>query len=128
MQRIAAAMVLMTAATAALADVRLDIKNESSQDCSVAVNARTDKTNWTTIGWYVYMTNEEAPIIVDGAANAEDIYIYHDCNLVVQENDETKQVWVRKSQQFKDDLPRDNAKGYEEVTFVRLKSDRYSIK
>lgn len=112
----------------ALADVRLDVKNESSQDCSLAINARTDKTNWTTIGWYVYMTNEEAPIIVDGVNSVEDVYVYHDCNLVPEENDETKMVWVRKSQQFKDDIPKDNAQGYEEVTFVRLKSDKFAIK
>ena len=112
---------------AATADVRIDIKNELRQDCSVAINARTDKTTWVTTGWYVFMAGEEAPIIVEGANNVQDIYLYHDCNQKILESSEQKAVWVKKHMKFKDEIPRDKADGYEEQQFERLTSDRYII-
>lgn len=110
-----------------MADIRLDVNNQSAQDCSVAINARTDKTTWTTIGWYVFMSKEEAPIIIEGASNIQDVYIYHDCGLKINEDDEVKTVWVKKNLQFKDEIPREHADGYEAHEFVRLKNDNYTI-
>lgn len=109
------------------ADVRIDIKNELRQDCSVAINARTDKTTWITTGWYVFMAGEEAPIIVEGANNVQDIYLYHDCDQKILDSSEKKSVWVKKHMKFKDEIPRDNAEGYEEKTFERLTTERYVI-
>ena len=46
------------------AEVLIDVRNDTSEDCSLAVNARIDKTKWITQGWYVFASGEEAPIIL----------------------------------------------------------------
>lgn len=114
-------------ATAADAALRIDVKNDSSEDCSLAVNSRTDKTKWVTGGWYVFASGEEAPILLDDVSDLHNVYIYSDCQKGVPQNAETKKVWVRTNLKFYDEVPRDNEKGYEEVVFVRLESDKYVI-
>lgn len=109
------------------ADVRIDIRNEMTEDCSVAFNARTDKTKWVTLGWYVFMAGEEAPVILKGANDIHDVFIYHDCDLIPGKDDEVKKAWVKDGLKFTDFIPKDNEKGYKEVEFVRLNSDSYSI-
>jgi uncharacterized membrane protein len=124
------ALIALAAALAsadASASLRIDVKNDSSEDCSIAVNARTDKTKWVTAGWYVFASGDEAPIILDGVNDTRNVFIYNDCQKTVPKNAETKKVWVKTNYKFYDDLPRNNEKGYEEVTFTRLGSDRYVI-
>ncbi len=111
----------------ALADVRVDIKNESSEDCSVAFNARIDKTKWLTIGWYVFLPGEEGPVILNGANDVHDVFIYHDCDLKPTDSDEVKRAWIKTNLKFTDYVPKENEDGYEEVTFVRLKSSSFTI-
>lgn len=109
------------------AALRIDVKNDSSEDCSLAVNARTDKTKWITSGWYVFASGEEAPILIDDVSDLRNVYVYNDCQKGIPQNAETKKVWVKTNLKFHDEVPRDNAQGYEEVVFVRLDSDKYSI-
>lgn len=109
------------------ADVRVDIKNESSEDCSVAFNARIDKTKWLTIGWYVFLPGEEGPVILKGANDVHDVFIYHDCELKPSDSDEVKRAWVKTNLKFTDYVPKENEDGYEEVTFVRLKNSSFTI-
>jgi uncharacterized membrane protein len=112
----------------AYASVRIDVKNESSEDCSLAINARTDKTKWLTEGWYVFASGEEAPIILDAVNDVHNVYVYNDCTKDnVPKGSETKKVWVKTNLKFSDEVPRDNQQGYEEVTFVRLTSGKYTI-
>ncbi len=121
---------LLSAAVAmpAAASVRIDVKNELSEDCSIAVNARTDKTKWVTIGWYVFAAGEEAPIILDMVSDIRNVYIYNDCRAARTGNDtETKKVWVKSNLQFTDEQPRDRQPGYEEVVFERLQGEKYTI-
>ncbi len=113
--------------SASLAAVRLDIKNDSTEDCSVALNARIDQTTWLTVGWYVYAAGEEAPIILDEVNNIHSVYLYHDCSLKVNSQDETKTAWVKVNRKFSDTIPMDGQQGYEEVTFVRLQQSQYVI-
>ncbi len=113
-------------ATPCQATVRLDIKNDTSEDCSLAVHARIDKTKWLTIGWYVFASGEEAPIILDKVSDVQSVYIYNDCQRSTPRG-ETKRVWVRSNLQFEDEIPKANEQGYEEVTFVRLNSEKYTI-
>ncbi|MGN0908313.1 MAG: DUF1036 domain-containing protein [Succinivibrio sp.] len=128
MKKIIAAFALCAFACAdASASLRIDVKNDSSEDCSIAVNARTDKTKWVTAGWYVFASGDEAPIILDGVNDTRNVFIYNDCQKTVPKNAETKKVWVKTNYKFYDDMPKNNEKGYEEVTFVRLNSDRYVI-
>lgn len=121
------AAALLVAGSAANAAVRIDIKNDSTEDCSVALNARIDKTKWLTVGWYVFAAGEEAPIILDNVNDVHDVYLYHDCSLRPAEGDETKQAWVLVNRRFSDTVPMDNQKGYEEENFVRLNNSRYTI-
>ena len=111
----------------AYSSVRIDVKNDTSEDCSLAINVRTDKTKWQTIGWYVYASGEEAPIIIDNISDIRSVYVYNDCQRQIPEGAETKKVWVKTNLQFNDESPKDNELGYEEVTFVRLTSDKYVI-
>ncbi|MCR5537168.1 MAG: DUF1036 domain-containing protein [Succinivibrio sp.] len=113
-------------ATPCQATVRLDIKNDTSEDCSLAVHARIDKAKWLTIGWYVFASGEEAPIILDNVSDVQSVYVYNDCQRSKPKG-ETKRVWVRTNLQFEDEIPRTNEQGYEEVTFVRLTSEKYTI-
>lgn len=112
----------------ASADVRIDVKNESSEDCSVAFNARTDKTKWLTIGWYVFLPGEEAPVIIEGAKDYREVYIYHDCNLIPDKEDEVRKGWVKIDLKFSDIIPKEKEEGYQEVEFIRLKQNSYTIK
>ena len=114
-------------ASAAEAAVRIDINNDSTEDCSVALNARIDQTTWLTVGWYVYVAGEEAPIILDDVNDIRSVYLYHDCSLKVQDHDETKRAWVKSNRKFSDTIPMDGQQGYEEVTFVRLQQGSYTI-
>ncbi|MBU3826207.1 MAG: hypothetical protein IAA31_01760 [Candidatus Anaerobiospirillum merdipullorum] len=124
----AVAALLMTSFMAsAQATVRIDIKNDSTEDCSVALNARIDHTKWLTVGWYVYAAGEEAPIILDEVNDIRAVYLYHDCSLKVGENDETKRAWVKVNRKFSDTVPMDGQEGYEEVTFIRLQQSQYVI-
>ena len=102
------------------ADVRIDIKNDSSDDCSVAFNARVDKTKWLTEGWYVFVPGEEGPVILKGANDVHDVFIYHDCGLNPTERDEVKRAWIKINFQFSDYLPKENEEGYQEVQFLSL--------
>ena len=115
-------------AAPALASVRIDIRNESSEDCSLAINARTDKTRWLTEGWYVYAAGEEAPIILDDVNDLRTVYIYNDCQRKTSfSGSETKKVWVKTNLMFHDEAPQDNKPGYEEVVFTRLNDNKYVI-
>lgn len=109
------------------AAVRIDIKNNTTDDCSVALNARIDKTTWLSTGWYVYMAGEEAPIILDNVDDIHNVFIYHDCNLKITDKDESKKVWVKSGKEFADEISMDNKPGYEEKDFIRLQSDKYTI-
>lgn len=112
----------------AYASVRIDVKNESSEDCSLAINARTDKTKWLTEGWYVFASGEEAPIILDSINDIHNVYIYNDCTKDnIPAGAEIKKVWVNTNLKFRDEGPRENQQGYEEVTFVRLTTGKYTI-
>lgn len=111
----------------AAADERIDIKNDTADACSVAFNTRVDKTKWLTIGWYVFMAGEEAPVILKGANNFHDIFIYHDCDMQLGDNDEVKKGWVKVNLKFSDYIPMENAEGYKEVQFVRLNDKSYTI-
>ena len=42
------------AATSAYADVMIDVRNDTTEDCSLAINARADKTKWMTHGLDVF--------------------------------------------------------------------------
>ncbi|HAR79562.1 MAG TPA: hypothetical protein DCR21_01910 [Succinivibrionaceae bacterium] len=110
------------------ASLRLDVKNDTSEDCSLAINARTDKTKWVTIGWYVYSSGEEAPIILDKVSDIHNVYVYNDCTSGrIPKDAETKKVWVKIDRQFYDEVPREHEPGYEEVVFERLKSPNYEM-
>ncbi len=111
----------------AAADVRIDIKNDTSEDCSVAFNARIDKTKWLTIGWYVFVPGEESPVILRGANDVHDVFVYHDCGLEPDDRDETKRAWVKTNLKFTDYVPKEKEDGYQEATFVRLTSPSYTI-
>ena len=81
LKKICAALVITSSlmlVSQAQADVRIDIKNDSSDDCSVAFNARVDKTKWMTVGWYVFVPGEEGPVILKGANDVHEVFIYHD--------------------------------------------------
>ena len=112
----------------AAADVMIDVRNASSDDCSLAINARTDKTKWITQGWYVFASGEEAPIILKGINDIHNVYIYNDCKPVpTSAKSETKKGWVKTNYKFTDENPREKDPGYEEVVFERLQSDKYQI-
>lgn len=111
----------------AAADVRIDVKNDTSEDCSVAFNARIDKTKWLTIGWYVFVPGEESPVILKGANDIHEVFVYHDCSLEPSDRDEVKRGWVKTNLKFTDYMPKDREKGYQEVNFVRLSSPAYTI-
>ncbi len=124
----AAAVLLLAGMTVSEARVRIDIKNDSTEDCSVALNARVEQTKWLTVGWYVYAAGEEAPIILDEVDDVRQVYLYHDCNLRPADNDEVRLGWVKIMYRFSDTVPMDNQTGYEEVTFVRLQNNgRFTI-
>lgn len=113
--------------TTANADVRIDVTNENSEECSVAFNARTDKTKWVTTGWYVFMSGETAPVILKGVNDVKDVYIYHDCGLKPTKDDEVKRGWIKVNLKFTDYIPKEKEEGYDEVTFVRLTGPSYVI-
>ena len=54
MKKLFLAALIALSVGSACASVRIDVKNESTEDCSLAINARTDKTKWLTEGWYVF--------------------------------------------------------------------------
>ncbi|MGN0915525.1 MAG: DUF1036 domain-containing protein [Succinivibrio sp.] len=117
-----------TLSVSAYADVMIDVRNDTTEDCSLAVNYRADKTKWITQGWYVFASGEEAPIILKGINDIHNIYIYNDCaKNVTSPKAETKRIWVRTNYRFVDENPRDKAEGYEEVTFERLQSEKFQI-
>ena len=60
------------------AEVLIDVRNDTSEDCSLAVNARIDKTKWITQGWYVFASGEEAPIILKDINDAKIRLYYFD--------------------------------------------------
>lgn len=113
--------------SAAQADVRIDIKNESNEDCSVAFNARVDKTKWMTIGWFVFVSGEEGPVILKGANDVHDVFIYHDCSMTPDKDDEVKKAWVKNNLRFTDFIPKENEEGYQEVSFIRLRTPSFVI-
>ena len=118
---------LMVLLNTAEADVRIDIKNESNEDCSIAFHARIDRTKWLTAGWYVFLPGEEGPVILKDANDIHDVFIYHDCSLTPSEDDEIKTAWVRTNYKFTDLIPKDKEEGYREATFVRLKGPSFTI-
>lgn len=126
-----AACLLSCAALVALpnayADVRVDIKNETTEECSVAFNARVDKTKWMTIGWYVFVPSEEGPVILKGVNDIHEVFVYHDCGLTPSDRDEVKRGWIKTNLRFTDYVPKDKEEGYQEVSFVRLTSPSYVI-
>ncbi len=127
MKKLVAGLALFCA-TAASADVMIEVRNDTSDDCSVAINARTDKIKWVTQGWYVFASGEEAPIILKNVNDVHNVYIYNDCQKVANTaGAETKTAWVKTNYQFVDTAPKDREPGYEEVTFERLQSEKYQI-
>lgn len=128
MKKLAALIVALGITSCASADVMIDVRNDTSEDCSLAVNARTDKTKWVTQGWYVFASGEEAPIILKGINDIHNVYVYSDCKKnVTSPKNETKKAWVRTNYKFNDETPREKEPGYEEVVFERLQSDKYQI-
>ena len=129
MKKTIAALVLgLSAVSVANADVMIDVRNDTSDDCSLAIYARTDKSKWVTQGWYVFASGEEAPIILKGINDIHNVYIYNDCKKnVTSPKTETKKAWVKSNYKFVDDTPREKEPGYEEVTFERIQSDKYQI-
>ena len=129
MKKTIAALVLgLSAVSVANADVMIDVRNDTSDDCSLAINARTDKNKWVTQGWYVFASGEEAPIILKGINDIHNVYIYNDCKKnVTSPKTETKKAWAKSNYKFVDDTPREKEPGYEEVTFERIQSDKYQI-
>ena len=122
------ALALFSFAATSYADVMIDVSNDTSEDCSVAINARTDKTKWVTQGWYVFASGEEAPIILKEVNDIYNVYIYNDCSKNANNvKGETKKGWVRTNYMFNDENPKEKASGYEEVTFERLQSEKYLI-
>ena len=122
------AVVLMAVSSSALADVMIDVRNDTSEDCSLAIHARTDKTKWLTQGWYVFASGEEAPIILKDINDLYNVYVYSDCKKSqFAPNVEVKKAWVKTNYKFVDQDPKDKAQGYEEVTFERLTSDKCII-
>ena len=115
------------AATSAYADVMIDVRNDTTEDCSLAINVRADKTKWITQGWYVFASGEEAPIILKGINDIHNVYIYNDCQKNVNHKGETKKVWVKSQYMFVDENPKEREPGYEEVVFVRLQNQKYQI-
>lgn len=111
----------------AYADVMIDVRNDTTEDCSIAINARADKTKWITQGWYVFASGEEAPIILKGINDIHNVYIYNDCQKNAAHKGETKKVWVKSQYKFVDENPKDREPGYEEVVFVRLQTQKYQI-
>lgn len=109
------------------AALRIDVRNDSSEDCSLAFNVRTDKTKWITSGWYVFASGEEAPVLLDDVGDIRNVFVYNDCNKAIPKGVETRKVWVKTNYQFRDEMPRDGEKGYEEVIFFRLDGPRYVI-
>ncbi len=110
------------------ADVMIDVRNDTSEDCSLAIHARTDKTKWLTQGWYVFASGEEAPIILHDVNDVHNVYIYNDCTKVTANDKvEPKKVWVKINYKFSDNEPKDHVNGYEEVVFERLQSNKYQI-
>lgn len=78
------------------AEVLIDVRNDTSEDCSLAVNARIDKTKWITQGWYVFASGEEAPIILKDINDIHNVYIYNDCKKnVTSPKTETKKLGLR---------------------------------
>ena len=80
-----------------------------------------------TVGWYVFVPGEEGPVILKGANDVHDVFIYHDCGLTPTDRDEVKRAWVKVNLKFSDYLPKENEKDYQEVQFVRLNSPAYTI-
>ena len=114
--------------TAVSADVMIEVRNDTSDDCSLAINARADKTKLITQGWYVFASGEEAPIILKNVNDIHNVYVYNDCRKGSPlENSETKKAWVKTNYKFNDENPKDHEPGYEEVTFERLQSEKYQI-
>lgn len=113
--------------TQAFANVFITVKNESTEDCSVAFHARVDKTKWLTIGWYVFASGEEAPVILDNVNDIHNVFVYHDCPRTINPEDETKKAWVLENRKFSDEISRDKESGYLEQTFVRLQGDKFVI-
>ncbi len=109
--------------------VTIEVRNDTSEDCSVAINARADRTKWVTQGWYVFASGEEAPIILKDINDIHNVYVYNDCNKNANAvKSETKKGWVKTNYKFNDDTLKEKEQGYEEVTFERLQSEKYSIK
>ncbi|NLK85632.1 MAG: DUF1036 domain-containing protein [Aeromonadales bacterium] len=122
------ALVFMSTLSCAYADIMIDVRNDTSEDCSLAINARTDKTKWVTQGWYVFASGEEAPIILKGINDIHNVYIYNDCKKSeIDPKIEVKKAWVKTNYKFMDETPREKEQGYEEVVFERLSSDKYQI-
>lgn len=125
---ILSALALLLVHSVASADIMIDVRNDTSEDCSLAINARADKTKWITQGWYVFVSGEEAPIILKGINDIHNVYVYSDCKKSeIDPKIEVKTAWVKTNYKFSDESPKDNAKGYEEVTFQRLSSDKFLI-
>ena len=105
----------------------ITVKNESTEDCSVAFHARIDKTKWLTVGWYVFASGEEAPVILDKVNDIHDVFVYHDCPRSIKPEDETKKAWVLENRKFIDEVSREKESGYVEKIFVRLSGDKFII-
>ena len=121
------AVLMAIPSMSAYASLRIDVRNDSAEDCSLAFNVRTDKTKWITSGWYVFASGEEAPVLLDEVSDIRNVFVYNDCNKPIPKGVETRKVWVKSNFKFRDEMPRDGEKGYEEVIFFRLDGSRYII-
>ncbi|MCR5085474.1 MAG: hypothetical protein K6A65_08250 [Succinivibrionaceae bacterium] len=122
------AAALSLAAPTALAIVRVDITNNMEESCSVAIHARTGRTTWLTVGWYVFAPHETAPVLLSEVDDVRNIYVYNDCGAVMPNpSGDTKRVWVRENVRFSDELAHPHEAGYSEVVFERLGRNRYSL-
>ena len=106
----------------------LEVKNDTPESCSLALNGPLADGKSLTLGWYVFAPGEEAKIVVDAIVNPKDLYVFHDCGLNIKEDETKKKLYVRTDYKFADTSDKSGMPGYEEVTFVKLNSLKFVIR
>lgn len=106
----------------------IEVKNDTPESCSLALNGPLADGKSLTLGWYVFAPGEEAKIVVDAIVNSKDIYVFHDCGLNIKEDENKKKLYVRTDFKFADTSDKKGMPGYEEVTFVKLNSLKFVIR
>ena len=112
----------------AFAKVVIEVKNDTPESCSLALNGSLADGKNLTLGWYVFAPGEEAKIVIDEIVDADDIYVFHDCGLTIKKDEEQKKLYVRTDFKFADTADKKGTPGYEEVSFVKLNSLKFVIR